>query len=592
MPPRKFKRKTSEELRAIAESKHMVAPGVWKTFGFPNHVVPENPTGDAKKLIGLLLESERRVAKKSPYYIAKYIMGRAQRRDGKLWGWNWRHVKLSKQLWWAYETRTERPWGTKVYVEWCRGSRKSTLLQALEFCIALNDPNLTMLVDGDVKKKVAQKTAVVRDLFEDEVVKILWGERGPGPKWKAEEWTLIRDVKTSDPTMMASGLDSSKTGGHYDIIISDDAQTDENCESPTINEDVKKNYRLYESLKSGKVCTVTYIAGTRWGFRDLGADIQAEMEDEIRRGLPRSIFISREAAYIRDKNGRLDSRFATFPEGGLDVGMLKRIKSQQKPALFSYNYLLQPLSEDQATFHSKWVRHHEKSVTELIKEQAKFYLSMDTAGTDKGGAGKHRSSDSTAIVVIAVTTEGDIYVMEARNIKATKLEILEQVIELNEVYPLDGAVGEEYFEGKKIVAWVRDELRKRSVNINWVKFKQDHRSKGKRIEDLQPYAQNGRLWWRKEHTELEDQMLQHPKGDHDDLPDALAQGVKIAIVPKRVDNGPWFKEDDYAETDEYKKLEAEGKAPSYLAVALAQAEYDRANRIQRSGRRFVFPGHR
>jgi hypothetical protein len=90
-------RKTVEELNAIAASKQMVAPGKWKEFGLKGGVVPEEPKGECADMIAMLLEMERRVAKQSPFYVAKYIMGRSQRQDGKLWGWNWRHVKLSQQ---------------------------------------------------------------------------------------------------------------------------------------------------------------------------------------------------------------------------------------------------------------------------------------------------------------------------------------------------------------------------------------------------------------------------------------------------------------------------------------------------------------
>ena len=596
MPAKKsLHRKTVEELNAISASKQMVRPGKWREYGLKNGVVPEEPRGQTADMVAMLLEMERRVAKRSPFYVAKYIMGRGQRRDGKLWGWNWRHIKLSQQMWWAFSTRTERPWGTEVYVEWCRGSRKSTMLQAALFCIGLNDPNLTMLLDGDVAKKVAFKSQVIRDLYQDDYVQTLWGLRGGpqvSPKWKLESWTLLRDVKTSDPTMISAGLDTSKTGGHFDVIASDDAQTDENADSPTINEDVKKNYRLYESLKSGKVCTVTFICGTRWGFRDLGADLQAKQDEEIRRGLPRSIFISRIAAYTRDKNGKLDSRFATFPEGGLTVGQLKRLKITMKAALFSYNYLLEPLSEDQATFKSQWVRHHDYSVTDMVRMGAKFYMATDTAGS-ANGASKGRKSDSSAIVVIAVTVEGDIFVMETRRLeKSTKLDVLNNVIEINESYPLDGAVGEEYFEGKKIMKWVREELTAKGIRIPWVKFQTDHKAKDKRIGDLEPYMQRGSLRWRKEHTDLEDQMLQHPKAQHDDLPDALALCVKVAIVPKRPENTPWYQEANYTETDEYKNLVANGKEPSYLSIELARSEAVRLGRVGRRRSRFRIPGGR
>lgn len=548
------------------------------------NTVPTNPEGPYAELIRMTKELERRVAKRSPFYMAKYIMGHGQRRNGKLWGWNHRHVRASKLIWWAYSTRHERPWGTKIYLEWCRGSRKSTLLQAAAACILLDDPNLTCLLDSDVMKKAAQKTGVIRDLFSDEYFIDLFGNQASDTKWKAEQWTLKRTVKTADATMAASGLDASKTGGHFDIIMSDDLQTDENADSPTINEEVKRNYKLYETLKSGKISTVTLIAGTRWGFKDLGYDLQKEMDEEISRGLPRSIFIDREAAHPMDKNGKLDIRFATFAEGGLTVEQLKRNRLTMKPSLYSFNFLLQPLSEDEALFKSQWVRHHNKALADL-PDGTRIYLSVDPAGE-----GKFKGADFSALVTIAVTPSAEIFVMETRNLHVTKLELFEEIVALNEIYKPNGVVIEKYFQQAQLASWMRTQASKRLISIPWMELKVDRRSKEARISALQPFMQSGKIWWRKEHTELEDQALQYPRADHDDLIDALAQAVKAASVPKESNTGPWFMSDNYLE--EFAPTPSQPKPPTELAVLVARAEYRKKQeaRMGRMKKRFRFGG--
>lgn len=547
-------------------------------------LVPTAPEGDYLELIRMTKELERRVAKRSPFYMAKFIMGHGNRRNGRLWGWNHRHVRASKLIWWAYSTRHDRPWGTKIYLEWCRGSRKSTLLQAALACILLDDPNLTCLLDSDVMKKAAQKTGVIRDLFDDSFFVELFGSLRSDTKWKAEQWTLKRNAKSADATMTASGLDASKTGGHFDIIVPDDLQTDENADSPTINEEVKRTYKLYETLKSGKVATVTLIAGTRWGFKDLGNDLQKEMEDEISRGLPRSIFIDREAAHPMDKNGKLDVRFATFAEGGLTIEQLKRNKITMKPSLYSFNFLLQPLSEDEALFKSTWVRHHNKSLSDLPKE-TRIYISIDPAGE-----GKFKGADFSAIVVIAVTPQAEIFVMETRNLHVTKLELFEEIIALNEDFKPNGVIIEEYFQQAQLASWMKSQAAKRLVSIPWMRLKVDRRSKEARIGALQPFMQSGKIYWRKDHTELEDQALQYPRADHDDLIDALAQGVKAASVPRETNPGPWFMAENFL--DEFVPTKEQPSPPSALAVMVARAEYQKREQ-QRMGRvkkRFHFGG--
>lgn len=547
--------------------------------------VPNIPKGDMLELLRMLKEMERRIAKQSPFYFAKFIMGHSQRKKGELWGWNKHHLEASKLIWWAYRTRHERPWGTLVYLEWCRGSRKSTLIQSALACYLLDDQNLTCLLDGDVSTKAAQKTGVIRNMFDDPYVIELWGSLKSKTKWKQEEWTLQRTINTSDATMKASGLDASKTGGHFDIVIPDDLQSDENCDNPDINESVKTEFRMFETLKSGKTGTVTIMGGTRWGFRDLGNDM-AEMEkEEGIRGVTKSIYISRLAAYKKGKDGRILGEQPNFPEGGLDKESLRRMKIKMKPMLFSFNMLLEPLADEDALIEKKWIRHHNKLQSDLPPD-TRYYLAVDPAGE-----GKFKGADFNALVLIAVTPMSEILVMEVVNEHCNKTQLFDHIVRLSEAYVLTGVIVETYWQQYSVVNWMKDRASKKLLGIPWMKFKQSKKSKEQRIAALQPFIQSHTIQWKADHVDLEDQALQYPRSEHDDMLDALANAVLYAAVPSTRDESlPYYLDDEWKDKGSFVPTAKQPEPPSDLAVAVSRAQYFKKHpRVNLARRRFGAP---
>lgn len=541
------------------------------------------PEGPLASLLEGVYELERRHGASDPFYMAKFIMGNGNRRDNKLWGWNRHHEMGAALLWWGYKTRFERPWGTTVYLEWCRGSRKSTLGYAFYVCALKDDPNLTCLLETDKNDKAKEKSVMVRDTFDDPYFKFLFGDL-KGDLWTKERWNLRRTVRSSDPSMKSAGLETSKTGGHHDIIDMDDVQTDDNADSVTVNEDVKRDYRLSASLQSGKPAPMKVVLGTRWGFRDLGNDIQMEADDEIRRGLPRSVFIYRVAAHPPDVNGKLDLRRANFAEGGLTPETLRRYKNTQKPSLYAFNYLLQPQSEDEATFRAAWIEHHSKAFADFNEKETRVYIAVDPGGD--GSTGK--KADGWAFVVVAIEPTGEIFVLHAETkARLTRKDGLDKIVELVEFYHPQGVVVEQYFKAKQMTTWMKDKSASKLLSIPWMTFKQDKRSKDNRIQALQPFMQMHRLYWRAEHHELEDQMLQHPRGEHDDLPDCLALAVQYASVPQTSTDKPWYAEKDWGE----KKLgPPEAGRPDAFSVMVAAAEYLKDHRVHRRRGRFQVGG--
>ncbi|MCH8055984.1 MAG: phage terminase large subunit [Deltaproteobacteria bacterium] len=87
-------------------------------------------------------------------------------------------------------------------------------------------------------------------------------------------------------------------------------------------------------------------------------------------------------------------------------------------------------------------------------------------------------------------------------------------------------------QNSAIIHVIREEMRKREQFFTLTAIK-PHRDKVTRTQSLQALYSNGMVFIRKEHVELEDELLRFPKGEHDDLVDALAYAAGIMQEPKR-----------------------------------------------------------
>ena len=84
---------------------------------------------------------------------------------------------------------------------------------------------------------------------------------------------------------------------------------------------------------------------------------------------------------------------------------------------------------------------------------------------------------------------------------------------------------------KYLLESLQDEMRRRNVFFNVVPLSHAGDSKEYRILRLQPRYQCGSIWHSHEMDDLEDQLRHFPKGK-DDVPDAAAMTLEIAMAPR------------------------------------------------------------
>lgn len=538
-----------------------------------------------------LRELERRVSRRSPFYMAKFVIGRPHFKNGRVEGWEDKHVQASQEMWGLYKSRNLRPWKTIYKKTWPRDTRKSALGQGMVVCVLLDDPNFRWLYDSDTDENASRKMSVIKQVFESRYFQELHGDQRSSP-WNEEMITVKRTAMHSDPSVATSGLNAGVTGQHYDGVACDDLQVYEN-RSESLTQVVIDRFKLYESLVSRN--GIVYVYGTPWGFKDLNNHIETMKKEDLRFGRPLRVFTNNKSCYKENPDGTLDETRAEF-ETTLDLKMIAVKKASMDAFLFSCNYMCRPQSKDTALFQKAQIQYHDRSADELVKQGCHFYLSIDPS---KEGTWAGRDFD--ALILAAVTKTADIYVMEALLLKVSREKLLREIVRLCNEYPFIKKVSiEKRFQQHELAAWLKKEKIEleqkgeiKPVRVPWADLKVDNRSKDDRIRTLSPYFESGKVYIKQVHTVLEQQLLEYTPGagayNHDDGPDALGNIPDMMDIPKSEIEKEWWKKKNWAEAYVEQNGSEEGMPkPSTIRVwKTVRAERERAKTGRRRSGHFI-----
>lgn len=123
-----------------------------------------------------------------------------------------------------------------------RNSGKSTLVGLFSAWLLLQDPNLRMLVlaaDFALAKKMARN--VKRVIERHPLTKALKPPRTD--QWASDQFTVQRRSELRDPSMLAKGIDANITGLRADVVICDDVEVPNTCDTAAKRVDLRARLR-------------------------------------------------------------------------------------------------------------------------------------------------------------------------------------------------------------------------------------------------------------------------------------------------------------------------------------------------------------
>lgn len=150
-----------------------------------------------------------------------------------------------------------------------RGCFKSSL-GVVSYCIyrILNDPNIRILIDSELYTNSKNLLREIKLHLESQALTDLFGEFKTDHTWNESEITIQQRTKNlKEATITSGGMGTTKVGQHYDLIIFDDMNSDNNSQTQEGREKVIQHYRMATSILEPHGTIV--VIGTRYAQNDL-----------------------------------------------------------------------------------------------------------------------------------------------------------------------------------------------------------------------------------------------------------------------------------------------------------------------------------
>jgi len=450
-----------------------------------------------------LLQLEAQKGLEDFYYFAKYILGYKDMEEEP-------HQDLCNFLFGGKK---------KKLIMMPRGTFKSSVVTiAYSIYRVVLNPNIRILIAsenyGNAQKFLSE---IKGHLTRNEYFRTLYGQfdiKQDDGNWNLTSITVSKRTKNQkEPTISTAGVDVTKVGMHYDLIIADDPVSQSNV---TTKEAIDKVYQWYQLLLSlldpGRELI---IIGTRWDYGDLYGTLQEEPHKDLF-----DIHIKK-AEW--EENGVMKY---LFPQR-LDKNFLDEQKKLQGIYIFSCQYQNDPVPHESATFKQEYFRYYidaDMKSTDLAK-----YMCVDPA------ISLSEHADFTVFIVVGVDEKNNLYILHIDRGKYTPSQIVNKFMQKAKTYGTISNGLETNAYQKTLKYQLNDKMREMGEYYNITELKMNQNiQKEFRIRGLEPRYEQGTIYHRRNDLgiiELEYELLHFPKAKHDDIADALASTLEIIQLP-------------------------------------------------------------
>lgn len=384
------------------------------------------------------------------------------------------------------------------------------------------NPNIRILIwsetFGQAKKFLSE---IKQHLSENQALKDIYGTFYKDPGWKEEEITVRQRTKVlKEPTVSAGGVDVTKVGFHYDLIIIDDPHSQMNITTKDQIDKVKNSYKLLLPMlePTGELC----FNGTRWHFYDLASML-----------LENDTFVK----MVRTAETRLpDGTVKLFFPERLTKDYLNQQKLDMGSYLFSCQYQNNPVDDENADFKKKWFKYFK--IDEIKRKLLNIYITIDTAVSQR------ETADFIGVTINGVDRDNNWYFLKVLKLKIGPADFIKLLFDWNNQYhPIKIGIEAEKYT-LVIKPFLDEEMKRRNEYLPIVELTHKVANKEMRIRGLTPRYERGVVYHNADDpgvVDLEDEALRFPKGQHDDVLDSASMQLDLAKPPmaaEQVDYSP------------------------------------------------------
>lgn len=355
---------------------------------------------------------------------------------------------------------------------------------------------------------------LVRDEITNRPYKALFGTT-----LREDSQSKSRMITNQGGSYSAIGVGGALTGKGADILLIDDPiKGRQDADSKLVRDITWQWYTSTAYTRLYKESAIIVIQ-TRWHLDDLAGRLLEQMKI----GGEQWEIINLPAIATEDNlyNGKLMRREGdALWEDQFNLKQLTDIKGVLGLYEFSALYQQNPIAAETQEFKPEWIQ--KVSWAEVKKMVTRKFLCVDTA------ISRTDNADSTGLSLNFVD-EKNHWHLKAWKVRVNPKQLIDLLFQLHEEYGIEKIGVEETVYLLTIKPFFDEECRKRNIFPYVVPLKHHHTQKETRIRGLVPRYETKSVWHIEESCiDLEEEMLQFPKGKHDDVLDATAYQLQLA----------------------------------------------------------------
>lgn len=436
-----------------------------------------------------------------------------------------------------------------------RDHMKSALIAFRVAWELTKDPTLRVLYISATANLAQKQLGFIKQIFESDIHRRYWPDHIHPEEGKRNRWTVSeieldhprrKQEQVRDPSIMTAGLTTGITGLHFDVAVLDDVVVYENAYTAEGRNKVETQYSLLASIEG--TGAKEWVVGTRYHPKDLYQmmlqmtepvfDENGQMvgEDNIYEILERAVENRGDGTgeFLWPRQMRKDGKWFGFDMKELARKRAKYIDRTQ----FRAQYYNDPTDPDSRPIDYDKFQYYDKNLLEQ-QNGAWYYKGSKlnlTAAVDFNYSTR-KQADYTAIVVIGVDSENNIYVLDIVRFQTDKIsEYFKNLLGLHNRWGFRKLRAEATAAQQAIINSLREDYfapHGLMIKIEQVKPTRHEGSKEERMEAiLTPRYENGQVYhYRGGNTQILEDELVSRNPPHDDVKDALATAIEGAVRP-------------------------------------------------------------
>ena len=432
-----------------------------------------------------------------------------------------------------------------------RAHLKSHMVATWCAWIITRHPEVTMLYVSATAELAETQLFAIQNILASAVYRRYFPEyihpqEGKRERWSQRKLSIDHEKRRKegirDATIATAGLTTNTTGWHADVIVGDDLVVPENAYTEDGRESVSKKASQFTSIRNAGGFTMA--CGTRYhpvDIYDTWKKQEYETFDEDFNVIGREPVWSVKE-YKVEEDGVFIWPRAIRGDGnsfGFDPVVLARIKAEYSDRVQFYaQYYNDPndpgsnrISRDRFVYGD---RKHLKCIAgkwHYKQERLNVYASIDFAFS------LSRKADYTAIVVLGVDSTNMLYVLDIDRFKSDKInDYFQAIAQLHSKWGFKKLRAEVTVAQAVIARDLKDRIREEGLRLSIDEFRPS-RHDGRKEERIAAalehrYENQDVIHFKGGYTDVLEEELILARPAHDDVKDALASAVEIAIKPK------------------------------------------------------------